>query len=393
MASAADTQRALARPSSKMKNCLFRLFRWTPEFEVGKDSSMAAVWVKFYNLRLQFYNESSLIRIGSAVGSVLAICPNTINLTQQVYARMCIELDVSKPLLESLFMGTSKEEHLIVELEYEGNNAYCTHCGLLGHVTGMCRKKYPHLVLTKTTGNNQATLKAEKQKEVRTVYKEKQPLKVPISILKRGEINDKTQAVLKEVGLVSSDESAKTTEPKIAEDTQSGANPPAVRTQIESTHRDLGLVGSPSQSTEERVDDNSCLEPPKAGHDTNEPMEKAKTMDTQPNETQGHPEKEADTTLQAHKIVAFAMDNQTCAVVRQETNVSNKFQPLSSCEDVGGLETRSDGNYVEEDGDGATSKSDGEINKSKKGKHSKRSIPPSDRFTRSVAKKGSSTTS
>lgn len=41
MAFAADTQRGLSRPSSKVKNCLFRLFRWTPSFKIGKDSSVA----------------------------------------------------------------------------------------------------------------------------------------------------------------------------------------------------------------------------------------------------------------------------------------------------------------------------------------------------------------
>lgn len=53
MESAADTQKALSRALNKIKNCLFRLFGWTPNFEIGKDSSMAAVWVKFFNLLFQ----------------------------------------------------------------------------------------------------------------------------------------------------------------------------------------------------------------------------------------------------------------------------------------------------------------------------------------------------
>lgn len=81
MASAADTQKALSRPTNKVKNCLFRLFRWSPNFEIGKDSSMVAVWVKLFNLPLKFYNESALIRIGSALGTMLRICPTTTNLT------------------------------------------------------------------------------------------------------------------------------------------------------------------------------------------------------------------------------------------------------------------------------------------------------------------------
>lgn len=116
MDSAADTQRALSRASSKVKNCLFRLFRWTPEFKIGKDSSMVAVWVKLYNLPLQYFNEPTRIRLGSVLGNVLHICPNT-NLTQQIYAHMCIELDVSKLLMESFLMETSKENHWPIYLE------------------------------------------------------------------------------------------------------------------------------------------------------------------------------------------------------------------------------------------------------------------------------------
>lgn len=115
MASFADTTRALARDKNKITNSLFRLFHWTPNFKIGKDSSMEAVWVKLHNLPLQYYNET--------------------------YARICFELDVSKPMLDAIFVGMLKDQGWFQEIEYEGNNAYCTYCGLLGHVIGLCHKK------------------------------------------------------------------------------------------------------------------------------------------------------------------------------------------------------------------------------------------------------------
>lgn len=141
MASPADTKRALARTTNKIKTSMFRLFRWTPEFEIGRDSSLAAVWVKMTNLPLHYFNESSLIRLGSILGTVLGVHQSTKNLTQQKYAKVCVELDVSKPLLDKLWIGTSKEYGWEVSLQYEGNNAYCDYCGLLGHTLGLCRKK------------------------------------------------------------------------------------------------------------------------------------------------------------------------------------------------------------------------------------------------------------
>lgn len=141
MASASDTKRALARTKNKIKTSLFRLFRWTPDFELGKDSSLEAVWVKMCNLPLNYFNESSLHRPGSILGTVLSIHPSTIGLTQQAYAKVCIELDVSKPFLDKLWIGTSKDYGWEVTLEYEGNHAYCQYCGLLGHSIGLCQKK------------------------------------------------------------------------------------------------------------------------------------------------------------------------------------------------------------------------------------------------------------
>lgn len=62
-------------------------------------------------------------------------------LTQQKYAKICIELDVSKPFTETLWIGTSKEYGWEVSCEYEGNQAFCDYCGLLGYTIGLCRKK------------------------------------------------------------------------------------------------------------------------------------------------------------------------------------------------------------------------------------------------------------
>lgn len=75
MASPADAKRALSRTSNKIKTSLFRLFRWTLDFEVGKDSSLAAVWVKLHNLPLHYFNEASLVKLGSLLGTVLRIHP------------------------------------------------------------------------------------------------------------------------------------------------------------------------------------------------------------------------------------------------------------------------------------------------------------------------------
>lgn len=99
------------------------------------------MWVKLHILPLYYYNESTLYRLGSTIGNVLRIHPDTRNLTQQVFAKLCIEMDVTKPFLDSIWIGTSKYHSWKIDLEYQGNQAFSTFCGLLGHTVGLCRKK------------------------------------------------------------------------------------------------------------------------------------------------------------------------------------------------------------------------------------------------------------
>lgn len=44
------------------------------------------------------------------------------------------------PNLFSTKSGSESHIGFWQKMEYEGNNAFCTNCGLLGHVNGICRK-------------------------------------------------------------------------------------------------------------------------------------------------------------------------------------------------------------------------------------------------------------
>lgn len=74
----------------------------TRDFEMGKESSLAVVWVKFYNLPLHYFNEALLYKLGSLLGTVLHIHSSTLALTQQSFAKVCIEIDLAKPFLDTL---------------------------------------------------------------------------------------------------------------------------------------------------------------------------------------------------------------------------------------------------------------------------------------------------
>lgn len=106
MGSAAGMKRALAQDSNMMKTSIFRLFRWSPDFEIGKQSTLVAVWMKFFNLPLDYYNEVALHKLGSLLGNLLCIHHSTLGLMNQISAKACIEMDVSKLFLDKLWIGT-----------------------------------------------------------------------------------------------------------------------------------------------------------------------------------------------------------------------------------------------------------------------------------------------
>ncbi|XP_027351305.1 uncharacterized protein LOC113862417 [Abrus precatorius] len=73
---------------------------WTPKFvasEARVDSTLA--WVRFSSLGLMFYDQSVLLTIASALGKPIKVDVNTLNMTHGRFARVCVEIDLDKPVM------------------------------------------------------------------------------------------------------------------------------------------------------------------------------------------------------------------------------------------------------------------------------------------------------
>lgn len=56
------------------KKFLMQVFKWTPEFRVDAESTIAPIWVKFPHLPIHFFSKHSLFSIlvlGSALGCLM----------------------------------------------------------------------------------------------------------------------------------------------------------------------------------------------------------------------------------------------------------------------------------------------------------------------------------
>ena len=71
--------------------------------------------------------------IGSAIGPVLRIDSNTATEARGRYARICVQIDLNKPLVRQILL-----EGQIQDIQYERINSLCFSCGRVGHRRENC---------------------------------------------------------------------------------------------------------------------------------------------------------------------------------------------------------------------------------------------------------------
>ncbi|WJX19336.1 hypothetical protein P8452_09045 [Trifolium repens] len=121
--------------------------RWSPMFlQQAETSKKMAVWIRIPRLPLELYNSEFLGRIGSALGSMLKIDRLTSIHSRGKFARICVEIDLDKPLVPFIVIRGYK-----FPLEYEGLHLICFHCGRYGHKLDDCSDKLMKITEKETT--------------------------------------------------------------------------------------------------------------------------------------------------------------------------------------------------------------------------------------------------
>lgn len=91
--------------------------------------------MRFPNIPVEYFNSIALSKMGECIGRVIKIDSVTSDGSRGRFARVCVELDLTKPLLPRVVV-----ERKDVKVEYEGLYMICFECGVFGHRKDDCPK-------------------------------------------------------------------------------------------------------------------------------------------------------------------------------------------------------------------------------------------------------------
>lgn len=114
---------------------------WTSDFSFEKEVLREVpLWVRLPKLPLTCWSGDSLSRIGSVIGK--PVCADKCTSKQQriSYARLLIEVDITKPLVYKVQIEGEKGMVMEHQVYYEWAPMFCQKCHKIGHI---CKEKKP----------------------------------------------------------------------------------------------------------------------------------------------------------------------------------------------------------------------------------------------------------
>ncbi|KAI9114369.1 hypothetical protein K1719_014597 [Acacia pycnantha] len=108
--------------------------RWRPDFDPKKATIDSVVaWVRFPDLPAPLFDKKFLLNVGNSIGKAIRLDIHTAQRARGKFARMCVELDLTKSLIPEFNV-----EGQIISVVYESLGELCHHCGRVEHSKGKC---------------------------------------------------------------------------------------------------------------------------------------------------------------------------------------------------------------------------------------------------------------
>ncbi|CAI0626277.1 unnamed protein product [Linum tenue] len=95
------------------------------------------VWVQFPGFPVHFYHKEILFTLGNMIGRSIKLDYHTLHQERTKFARMAVEVDLSKPLVPRIRLDGRWQK-----VEFENLPVVCFECGKIGHTKVSCPSLY-----------------------------------------------------------------------------------------------------------------------------------------------------------------------------------------------------------------------------------------------------------
>ena len=113
------------------------MFKWTPEFDPFFESPIAPIWCNLVGLPIHLFEKSTLFAIGGLPGTPIQVDYATFSKKRLSFARICIEIDISKAPLEEIVIDIQGRE-FYQKVIWDRIPHYCQVCRHVGHSREAC---------------------------------------------------------------------------------------------------------------------------------------------------------------------------------------------------------------------------------------------------------------
>ncbi|CAN1796756.1 hypothetical protein LINPERHAP1_LOCUS21014 [Linum perenne] len=131
-----DYQRASFGGPWKLYDYYISVAHWSPSFDEKEPIKKILTWVRLSKLPIHYFNNVAVTRIGNYIGKTILLDLATSAGARARYARVCIEVDLTKPLLGKYII-----DNRVYRVEYESLENICFSYGVYGHKGDRCPAK------------------------------------------------------------------------------------------------------------------------------------------------------------------------------------------------------------------------------------------------------------
>ncbi|XP_071922584.1 uncharacterized protein [Coffea arabica] len=139
----ADFYRIWSRNIWYVQDVSMRIFKWSTDFHVDRESSVVPVWFSLPKLPIHLFHKECLFSIVACLGWPLCVDTATAMGSRPSVARVCVEVDLQRELPERVWISVGDRMGFWQVLMAENLPKYCGLCLHQGHNEDDCRLKHP----------------------------------------------------------------------------------------------------------------------------------------------------------------------------------------------------------------------------------------------------------